>query len=345
MDFQFEIQEGETLMRPSFVRLSLFSLMALLVTQAGAESPKAKVKTYTKADVERLMFKELSNWGRWGKNDQLGTLNLITKKKRLEAVKQVGEGHSVSMARDTIKVQMDGSKPFQHKVLLGRPQGDIGSAGDFIGVEYHGFTQTHMDGLCHLFYKGKMYNGYSSKLVTEKGAAKLGIQQFKRGVMTRAILMDMPQLFGVRFLKGKRAIYPRDLEAWEKKAGVKVGSGDAVLINTGRWLRRKTDGPWEIMQNSAGLHISCTRWLKKRDVAIVGSDLALDVMPSGVKGFELPVHWTVVVGMGMPILDNCDFGPVSKACRKRKRWSFLLTVSPLAVPGGTGSPVNPIATF
>ena len=228
---------------------------------------------------------------------------------------------------------------------LGENTGDVGGAGDRYAVQYHGFTHTHIDALCHIFYKGKMYNGFSSKLVKQTGVGKLSINRVKNGIFTRAILMDMPELFGVRYLPGKQAIYPKHLEAWEKKAGVKVKSGDALLIHTGRWTRRKVAGGWKIMQDSAGLHASCLPWLKKRDVAIIGSDLALDVMPSGVDKFVLPVHCVVIVSMGMCILDVLDFRAIAKECRKRKRWEFLLTVSPLAVEGGTGSPINPIGTF
>ena len=152
-------------------------------------------------------------------------------------------------------------------------------------------------------------------------------------------------LFGVRFLEGGQAITPAHLEAWEKAAGVKVESGDAVLIRTGRWARAQVEGDWDIMKNSAGLHASCLPWLKARDVAVIGSDLALDVLPSGVEGVLLPVHVVVLVAMGMPILDNLDLEAVSEAAEMRKRWAFSLSVAPLAVPGGTGSPVNPLATF
>jgi kynurenine formamidase len=321
----------------------------LIVTWAtladGELSRQITKRKLVKEDIENMMV-TLSNWDRWGKEDELGTLNLITPKKRRQAAALVKDGVAVSLARNVIKSKIDGSSPFVHKMLkTGLSDDEIGSAGDEYCVAYHGFTQTHMDALCHLFYKGKMYNGFSQREVTEKGAGKLSVLQIKQGVFTRGILMDMPRLFGVKYLKGSRAIYPADLDAWEKKAGVTVTSGDVVLINTGRWLRREAEGEWDIMQNSAGLHASCLPWLKKRDVAIVGSDLALDVLPSGVNGFELPVHWVVVVAMGMPILDNCDFEALSKAANARKRWSFLLTVSPLAVDGGTGSPVNPVAIF
>jgi kynurenine formamidase len=190
-----------------------------------------------------------------------------------------------------------------------------------------------------------MYNGYSRKELTETGARKLGIEQFRDGIVTRCILMDMPRHFGEAYLDGARAIYPEDLEAWEKKAGVKVGSGDAVLVRTGRWARREAKGPWAIMKGSAGLHASCLPWLRQRDVALVGSDLALDVMPSGIEGFELPVHWVCGVAMGLPILDNCDLEKLGEAAASRKRWAFMLMVAPLVVDGVTGSPVNPLAMY
>ena len=157
--------------------------------------------------------------------------------------------------------------------------------------------------------------------------------------------MDIPSLIGKSYLAGDRAIYPEDLDAWEKKAGLKISSGDAVLIRTGRWARRKAEGTWEIEKNSAGLHASCLPWLKKRDIAVLGSDLASDVMPSLVEGVTMPVHQVILNAMGVPILDNCDFEDLSKHAQNSKRWEFLLTVAPLAVDGGTGSPINPLATY
>jgi kynurenine formamidase len=324
--------------------LVCFSFTSLAKPSVADEPPTVVSHDVTTADVERMM-KDLSNWGRWGDDDQLGTINLITPKKRREASALVKDGVSVSMAHDVVKVDMDGSAPFRHKVTINPKDGDTGSAGDEYAVAYHGFTQTHLDGLCHLFYKDTMYNGYSTDLVTERGAEMLSVNQMRNGIFTRAVLMDMPELFGKRYLDKGKPIYPEHLEAWEKQTGIKVGPGDALIIRTGAWLRREVEGPWEIMKGSAGLHASCLPWLKKRDVALVGSDLALDVMPSQVAGFELPVHWVVVTAMGTPILDNLDLRAVSQEAAARKRWEFLLTVAPLAVEGGTGSPVNPVATF
>jgi kynurenine formamidase len=321
----------------------VLSLLALLAALGAA--PAEAGKKLTKADVDEMMT-SLSNWGRWGKEDQLGALNLITPEKRQQAAALVKDGVVLSLARAAIKERLDDSPGFVHRMVsLPREGAEITSAGDEFSVQYHGFTQTHLDGLCHLAYKGKLYNGFSQKEVTAKGARKLGIENVKSGIFTRGVLMDLPALFEARYLKGGQAIYPEDLEAWERKAGVRVESGDAILIRTGRWQRRELDGPWDVLKNSAGLHASCLPWLKKRDVAVVGSDLALDVLPSGVEGFELPVHWVVIVAMGVPILDNCDLEKLSEAARARKRWTFLLTVAPLAVEGGTGSPVNPLATY
>ncbi|HVX11296.1 MAG TPA: cyclase family protein [Pirellulales bacterium] len=302
-------------------------------------------RSLKKADIEEMMT-SLSNWGRWGKDDQLGTLNLITREKRKQAAALVEDGVTVSLAHAAIKREMDTSPAFEHKmVAIPKKSDEIAYAADEFSVRYHGFAQTHLDGLCHLVYKGQMYNGVSVDTLSAKGAEKLGIENFQGGIFTRAVLMDMPRALGVRYLAGDRAIYPQDLDAWEKTAGVKVESGDVVLIHTGRWTRRDVEGPWDVMKDSAGLHASCLPWLKERGVAVIGSDLALDVLPSRVEGFPQPVHWVCVVAMGMPILDNCDFEKLAEESRKRQRWSFLLTVAPLAVEGGTGSPVNPIATF
>ncbi len=312
---------------------------------AGAAEPVQTAKKLPKADVEKLM-KSLSNWGRWGKDDQLGALNLITPSKRQQAAALVKEGITVSLAADVIQDRRDDTAPFVQRMMsVPKPGDEITSASDEYRVQYHGFALTHLDALCHLCYQGQMYNGFSQQEVTSQGAKKLGVGQVKNGIFTRGVLMDMPRLLGVRFLDGPHAIYPRDLDAWENKSGMKVESGDAVLVRTGCWERRQLEGEWEVMKGSAGLHASCLPWLKERDVAVVGSDLALDVLPSGVDGFELPVHWVSVVAMGMPILDNCDLEQVSEQANDLGRWTFLLTVGPWAVEGGTGSPVNPLATF
>ncbi|MDQ6676836.1 MAG: cyclase family protein [Acidobacteriota bacterium] len=299
----------------------------------------------TKADVERLM-KDLSNWGRWGTNDQIGTVNLITPAKRREAVALVKEGVSVSLARDAeTEKAADNPAPFSHKFTYtgAKPLGQF--VLDTYSVDYHGQAHTHMDALCHMFFEGKFYNGVPQSAVTDRGAKQLAVTNFKNGIMSRGILVDIPKLKGLDYLEPSAAIYPEDLDAWEKKSGVKISSGDVVFIRTGRWARRAAKGPWDAGAQAAGLHVSCARWFKDRDIAMIGSDLGTDVVPSQVEGVPQPIHQLFLVAMGTPIFDNCDLEALSKAAASRNRYAFLLTAAPLPVPGGTGSPLNPIATF
>ena len=316
--------------------LSLLLATGWLPTLAEDSAPPLK-----KTDIDRLM-KDLSNWQRWGKDDQLGAVNLITPEKRRKAAALVKDGISISLGHDAVTEKaMDNPSPFSHKMDKTGLNSD-GGASDTFSVTYHGMVHTHMDALCHLFYKGKMFNGYPKDLVIETGAKKLGIENLKNGIFTRGILMDIPKLKGVKYLEPGEAIYPADLAAWEKKIGVKAGPGDVLLIRTGRWTRRLEKGPQETY---AGLHASCAKWIKERDIAILGSDAASDVMPSGVEGVEMPIHQLMLNTLGVWILDNADFEELSKEAEKRERWEFLLTISPLRVVGGTGSPLNPIATF
>jgi kynurenine formamidase len=323
------------------MRLIALTFAVSVTIGLAADAPLHKT---TKAEVEKW-YSSLSNWGRWGKTDEVGTYNLITDAKRREAAGLVKDGVAVSLAHNVLKEKApDNSEPFQHKMTYtgAKPNGDWFM--DEYTVSFHGLAHTHMDALSHTSYKGKMYNGFSQLDVTEKGAKELGITGFKNGIFTRAVLMDIPRLKNLPYLEPGTAIFPEDLEAWEKKAGVKVGSGDVILIRTGRWARRAAKGPWDTSK-VAGLHASCVPWLKARDVAIAGSDAALDVLPSQVDGVVQPVHQVILVAMGMPIFDNLDLEQVSAEAAKRNRFAFLVTASPMAVQGGTGSPLNPTALF
>jgi kynurenine formamidase len=314
-------------------------LLPLLPLPAAEPSKPA----LTKADFERAMT-ELSNWGRWGQADELGALNLITPETRREAAKLVREGVPVSLSHEAVKeAAVDNPRPFVHQMLATGATPGTQSHSDQFTIAHHGLAHTHLDALCHFFYDGKMYNGFSRAEVTAQGAGKLSVFVQRQGIFTRGVLMDIPRLKGVPYLEPGTPIYPEDLDAWEKQAGLRVTAGDVVLIRTGRWARRAEKGPWT--GELAGLHMTAARWLKRRDVAVLGSDAAQDVRPSGVVGISQPIHLLVLVAMGMPILDNCDLEEVSRAAAQRQRWDFLLTTSPLVVPGATGSALNPIAIF
>jgi kynurenine formamidase len=313
---------------------------------------------------------EVSNWGRWGEDDQLGTINLITPAKRREAAALITEGAVVSLARDVIKEEAaDNPNPFRHELnvfLADAESGEVSlgpapkdaeewaalssralvlGAGDDLAVTYHGFAHTHIDALCHIFSKGRMYNGLPQTLVTADGAERLDIHQLKQGIFTRGVLFDIPRLKGVPFLDPGTSVVSEDLDEWEKLAGVTVRPGDAVLIRTGRWARRAVTGPWDPSEGLAGPHASLARWLKARDASVVGTDSGTDRLPSSVEGVGFPFHELAIVSMGMPILDNADFEALAAEAAKRERWEFVFTAAPLAVPGATGSPVNPIAIF
>jgi kynurenine formamidase len=149
----------------------------------------------------------------------------------------------------------------------------------------------------------------------------------------------------VPYLGDDEPIYVEDLEAWEKKAGFKLEIGDVMFVRTGRWVRVKDKGPLNLNQAAPGLYVSTVKWMRERGVAMLGSDVVQDVRPSRVEGVNQPIHQIGLNSLGLPLIDNCDLDAVAEACAQRKRWTFLLTINPLRIPGATGSPVNPIATF
>jgi kynurenine formamidase len=298
----------------------------------------------TRTDIDRWMT-ELSNWGRWGKGDQAGTANLITPAKRREAAALVKEGVSISLAHDVLTVKApDNDAPFVHKMLFtgAHPNGDWFM--DEYTVAFHGLAHTHMDSLAHTAWKGRMYNGFPQLDVTSEGAKELAITTFRDGFFSRGVLIDIPRLRGVSWLEPGTPIYPEELDAWEKKTGIRVGSGDIVILRTGRWALRAAKGPWDPAR-VAGLHASCVRWLKDRNIAVAGSDACLDVLPSGVPGVVQPVHQLLLIAVGTPIFDNLDVERLADEAGKRNRWTFLITAAPTPVPGGTGSPLNPTVIF
>ena len=286
------------------------------------------------------LFQQVKNWGRWGPDDQLGSINLITPATRKQAIALAKTGESVSLAHTLLTEKADdNASPFEHTMLRGNNM-------DRYAVQYHGYAHSHIDALCHILYRDQTYNGYARADVnTEKGCTKLGIDNLKNGVVTRGILIDIPRLKNVPYLEPGTAIYVEDIEAWEKKAGVKVTSGDAVFIRTGRWARREKLGPWNVAQSAAGVHASVAPWFKARGVAFAGSDAALDVTPSLVEGTNLPVHTLFINAMGIHLLDNQDLEALSATAAKLNRWEFMLTIAPVPVTGGTGFPLNALAVF
>jgi kynurenine formamidase len=319
---------------------------ALMMSASPAAGAAAGTPAFSAADFERLLT-EVSNWGRWGKDDQLGAVNLITPAKRKQAAALVREGLSISMAHDqSTEKQLDNPEPLVRKVISSGEMPNAPFSADVYTMNYHGPFWTHMDALCHFFWAGKMYNGYPKELVKNTGAEKLDIVNLKAGIVTRGVLMDIPRLKGLPYLEPSTPVYPEDLDAWEKQAGLKVSSGDMIFLRTGRWGRRAKLGAWDIdAQGVAGLYPTCARWMKQRDVAVLASDAVSDLVPSPVPGNRFPIHALTIVGLGVPIFDNCDLEEVSETANRLRRWEFMVATAPMRVPKGTGSPLNPLALF
>jgi kynurenine formamidase len=300
----------------------------------------------TQADFDRWKT-ELSNWGRWGKDDQIGALNLITPAKRRQAAALVKEGFSVSLASDAnTEKAPDNPQPYELTMeTMGSDKIEVSV--DKIAVSYHGNVHTHIDSLAHVFFDGKAYNGYApvkTKVMKAGGHARNSIYNVKNGIFTRGILIDIPRLKGVPYLEPSTPIYVEDLEAWEKKVGVKVSAGDALFVRTGRWPLRKVIGPLMVGRagKGAGLDASVIPWLKQRDIAVLAGDGGQSVSPAAIPA---AVHDFMLISLGVHVFDQCDLEAVSEAAAARNRWEFLLTVAPLPIRGATGSPINPIATF
>ena len=299
--------------------------------------------------VSRAQFdqwmNELSNWGRWGPDDEVGAFNLITPARRAAAAALVTEGFTVSLASNAQNYEsVDVPCPVEWKMTVASRR----AASDSIAYPcIHGPGTTHLDAFAHVFFDGKMWNGYDvDGLVTmEEGAKKNSIMTMKNGIVTRGVLYDIPRLKGVPWLEPGTRITVEDLEAWEQMAGVKVGPGDAFLIRWGRWARQDALGPFDTGREAAGLDNHVIPWLREREVAVAGWETpGYAPQPEG----DLPrtaLHNFALTILGIQVLDRADFQALAAAAAERNRWEFMVTIAPLPIPNGTGSPVNPIAMF
>jgi kynurenine formamidase len=303
----------------------------------------AQQRNLTEAELEDL-FGELSNWGKWGADDQRGALNYITAAKIAEAGSLVRAGTTISLAQPlSTKSSADNPQPVTHLMCH---VSDLEMTADYFTIYNHGMGMTHIDALCHMHRKGKLYNGYPLSDVKSEGALVCAIDGLRSGVVTRGVLLDIPRLKGTRWLEPREAIYPADLEAAEKLQNVAAGEGDALLVRTGRAARSaETGGGDAAGEGLAGLHATCLRWLAQRKIALLASDGVSDLMPTGYASMPFPIHTIAIVAMGIHLIDNCDFEDLARSCQAMDRAEFMLTLAPLILKGGTGSPVNPLAVM
>jgi kynurenine formamidase len=337
------------------MRIVSISLIAIVLVVGvsflhGQSQGNARPAIANEQDFHRAM-KELSNWGRWGNDDELGAANLITPAKRKQALALAKEGLAISLAHDIVQ-----EKAADAQNILERVLGDVRPTGttdryQYTGT-YHGVIHSHLDAVdCHVMSEGKGYNGRSMEDITAAGGCPKGnINALKDGVVTRAILFDATRLPGKATPQGwldpGTAIHREDLEALEKLERVKVSAGDVILLYTGRWKRRAALGPWPNTTGFAGWHSDVAYFIKERGVSFIGGDGPNDVTPTGLPPtINIPLHQLALVAMGVSIFDNLDFERAVEQARRLNRYEFLFTAAPLRIDMGTGSPLNPLAIF
>jgi len=305
---------------------------------------------------------ELSNWGRWGPDDQRGTFNLITPGKTREAGQLVRDGITVTLQHFVVMEDVLDSwtrgRADHWMVFVDPETGWVTSALDAVTIPLHDRTLSHMDALCHwstdreegiravdrIPQRRIMYNGYPQNLSAD-GCVDGATDRMGPGYVTRGVLVDMPLLRGVEWLEPTTPVFVSDLEEWESYAGVRIGPGDALLVRTGRWAKRESEGPWAHHLGGSGLHASVLPWLHERGVALLVGDALNDVKPSGVEGFDWPIHQIGLVNMGLPLVDNGYMEDAARVAAELGRWEFMVSWQILPIPGGTGTPFNALATF
>ncbi len=306
----------------------------------------------TDAELQHLLNAR-SNWGRWGADDQLGCLNLITPEKRVAAAALVRHGRSVTLSRKVVPADKSEAGAVQCDVSLHQLDASSVVAMDYFGLSYHGFSTTHIDALCHVSMDGLVWNGrQASEVLRPEGASWGDIEQWRSGIFTRGVLLDVPGARGTRYVTPDEPVTGGELEQIVGSKGIVLQPGDAILVHSGRMAWNEANEPWETLgprwvdidATSArpGLHASCMEFLRDNDVAVLLWDM-MDLAPSGYS-----LAWSVhgaIRAFGIALVDNVSFDEVLPVSEELDQWEFLLVAAPLRVRGGTGCPINPLAIF
>ncbi|MFI5669479.1 cyclase family protein [Streptomyces sp. NPDC051704] len=306
-----------------------------------SSSPERRV---TRREFDAI-FTAVRTWGRWTPADR-GAWNRVTPDHVRRAAALVRSGTTVPLGLpwDT-RTGPDNRKPALHHMTdLGDVEApEPATYKDFLAVDYHGKAVSHLDALSHVAYEGRLYEGRPAREAVDAGGARFGSVAALGPLVTKGVLLDLPAVLGVDWLEPGRAVRAQDVLTAERALGVTVDEGCAVLLRSGRFRRSRELGPWDSGAASAGFHVDAVPLLAERAVALLGGDGDSDLRPSPVEGVHSPVHALAVAAMGVPLLDNLDLEALSAACAEAGRHEFMLVVTPLDVPGGTGSPVNPVA--
>jgi kynurenine formamidase len=298
----------------------------------------------------RALGARVRNWGKWGQDDERGTVNYITPDKLVAAGQLIKTGKVFDLG---IPFGDDGPQPGGGRInpvhlmsQTGDEQifpGGFRYADDYIFMPLQGASQ--WDALAHVFYDDQLYNGFPAKGVTVVGTDKCSIDKQGKGIAGKGVLLDIAKLKGVEWMEPGYAITPADLEAAEEAQGVKVGSGDILLFRTG-WRRQflTVKSATEFMAGEPGLGQDCCEWLHQREVAVVCSDnWAIEVLPGENPDVVFNVHCVLIRDMGMTLGEILDFEELAADCAADGVYEFFFCAPPLKVTRGVGSPINPLA--
>mgnify|MGYP001355592366 CR=1 FL=1 len=302
--------------------------------------------------------RKVSNWGRWGENDQIGTVNNIQPSDIVGAAKLVRKGKTFSLGlslKEPIQSGLFGGRwnPIHTMLATGTdaaagnqdvPAPYLRYADDAINMPCQASTQ--WDALCHIFLDDKMYNGYEATLVDAKGARKLGIEHMRDKMVGRGVLLDIARVKGVSSLDDGYAITGADLDACAAKQKVEIRKGDFVIVRTGHQERCLASGSWDGYAggDAPGLGFETCFWLRDKDVAAICTDTwGCEVRPNETKDANQPWHWVVIPAMGISMGEIFYVKELAEDCEADKVYEFFFVAPPLHLPGGAGSPINPQA--
>jgi kynurenine formamidase len=313
------------------------------MTEAG-EGAEARASRRIEA-----LASDMCNWGRWGPDDQAGTLNFITPDKIIAAAGLVRTGEVVSLGIElgSSGPQVAHPRRFNplHYMLTAHEfewPGGASSADDVIVMPLQAGTQ--WDALAHVAYRGRMYGDRPSSDVGVTGARTNSISAVRDRVITRGVLVDLPRWKSVPALDSGYPITPQDLEGALAAQGTAVGAGDILLIRTGFLAACRSRGWQGFSRDAPGLGLATLPWLHERMLAGVAADTsALEVRPFDLPGVDLPFHIVALVFMGLLIGEIFDLEELAGRCAADGRYDFLLAAPPLNVANGLGSPINPYA--
>jgi len=309
------------------------------------------------SDIVRQTVEKYRNWGRWGPDDELGTLNFVTPEVIRRSAQMVRRGVTFSLAIpfDSTGPQINQPRRFNpiHRMILTGPDfttgaftrpGGVGFADDMVIMALQCGTQ--WDALSHCFLDGRLYNGYDANLVSSQGAKRNGIEKMGRHIVTRGVLLDMPRVKGVPWLEPGYAITAGDLDAAVRAHRVEVGTGDALLIRTGQMTMCRRRGGWGDYAggDAPGLSFHSAGWLHEHQIAALATDTwGMEVRPNEIPDTYQPLHQVLIPGMGMLVGEIFDLDALAEDCARDGVYEFQFTGPPLPITGAVGSPINPLA--